>query len=419
MRDDARIDGRQARLQLAPRRSASMESRVSASAACSISLSATVCPCSVSCARYTSAMPPRPSLWRISYLPSLAAGRRDHCCLLYPPTAPVGGQADTPGYRFCCLSCRRQSPAARSSAVLFETFSDQRRPRPLARRHARALVPPESHCARSRACDGPRISMPSRQAVVDGVGAQHRAAAAADLDPDARALHLHVVDLHVGIVEHDPRRKRHLRIGQNAEAADPRALHASPRSRPARRSPAPRAGSPPAARGCAACTPSFSRTCSSIFAAGHFHGVARHAPPPAPPRYSDVPRRPRTLRFDHHRRRRPEASRRTTRPLPPATVQPAKNSGAAHQRNRRRQASRTSAAGAANCSPSTITTVTLSLPPAAIGRVDQLAHRRLRIAAHAAPPSAGSRADATWSLSPSLHKQQRAVAARRECAAPR
>ena len=33
-----------------------------------------------------------------------------------------------------------------------------------------------------------------------------------------------------------------------------------------------------------------------------------------------------------------------------------------------------------NCSPSTITTVTLSLPPGAIGRVDQLARRGFGIA---------------------------------------
>src|ERR1035438_5025697 len=55
----------------APRRSASMEARVSVSSLCSISLSATTPLASVSCARYTSAMPPRPSLRRISYLPSL------------------------------------------------------------------------------------------------------------------------------------------------------------------------------------------------------------------------------------------------------------------------------------------------------------------------------------------------------------
>src|ERR1019366_2506815 len=55
----------------APRRSASMEAMVSASVACSISLSPTVPPFPVSFARYTSAIPPRPSLRTISYLPIL------------------------------------------------------------------------------------------------------------------------------------------------------------------------------------------------------------------------------------------------------------------------------------------------------------------------------------------------------------
>src|ERR1019366_7866723 len=55
----------------APRRSASMAAMVSASVACSISLSATASSFSLSCARYTSAMPPRPSLRTISYLPIL------------------------------------------------------------------------------------------------------------------------------------------------------------------------------------------------------------------------------------------------------------------------------------------------------------------------------------------------------------
>src|ERR1019366_9466750 len=55
----------------APRRSAAIASVVSASVACSMSLSATAPPFSLSCARYTSAMPPRPSLRTISYLPIL------------------------------------------------------------------------------------------------------------------------------------------------------------------------------------------------------------------------------------------------------------------------------------------------------------------------------------------------------------
>src|ERR1019366_4873525 len=55
----------------APRRSASMAAMESASVECSISLSATASPLSESCVRYTSAIPPRPSLRTISYLPIL------------------------------------------------------------------------------------------------------------------------------------------------------------------------------------------------------------------------------------------------------------------------------------------------------------------------------------------------------------
>ena len=58
-----------------------------------------------------------------------------------------------------------------------------------------------------------------------------------------------------------------------------------------------------------------------------------------------------------------------------------------------------------NCSPSTITTVTLSLPPALIGGLDQLARRRFgiaRVPLHSlANPSEG-----TWSLRPSLHSSR-------------
>ena len=66
----ARVDGRQPRLQ---HRAAHFGfdgvARIGVGA-CSMSFSATVAPLSVSCARYTSAMPPRPSLRRISYFPS-------------------------------------------------------------------------------------------------------------------------------------------------------------------------------------------------------------------------------------------------------------------------------------------------------------------------------------------------------------
>src|ERR1035438_5859447 len=80
----------------APRRSASMAAMVSASVPCSISLSATVPPFSEFCARYTSAIPPRPSLRTISYLPILRLAGAIMASPLWGRLATCGGLPPRP-----------------------------------------------------------------------------------------------------------------------------------------------------------------------------------------------------------------------------------------------------------------------------------------------------------------------------------
>src|ERR1035441_1923391 len=92
----------------APRRSASMAAMVSASVPCSISLSATVPPFSEFCARYTSAIPPRPSLRTISYLPILRLAGAIMASPLWGRLATCGGLAT----RLWTFAVGRPAPVA-------------------------------------------------------------------------------------------------------------------------------------------------------------------------------------------------------------------------------------------------------------------------------------------------------------------
>src|ERR1035441_8469048 len=96
----------------APRRSASMAAMVSASVPCSISLSATVPPFSEFCARYTSAIPPRPSLRTISYLPILRLAGAIMASPLWGRLATCGGLAT----RLWTFAVGRQAPVANRRA---------------------------------------------------------------------------------------------------------------------------------------------------------------------------------------------------------------------------------------------------------------------------------------------------------------
>src|ERR1035437_7818463 len=307
----------------APRRSASMAAMVSASVACSISLSATVPPFSVSCARYTSAIPPRPSLRTISYLPILrlagaimrgppattplrswlgwhcghyatsypSRNRMDgppattplrswlgwHCghyATAYPSRNRMDGPPATPPLRswlgWHCghyassypsrdrkgavlhrgLSlldlprgpCRRAAlprwsanrpqeevelfdgiRGGRFQHVAVEYVAQQRWFGAVARGHSRAFIRLDQIVREPRRAR-PKDEHAFGQAIADGIGAQHGAGAAANLNADSGALHFHIVDLHHGIAQQNAGRKRHLRIGQDAEAAEARPL---------------------------------------------------------------------------------------------------------------------------------------------------------------------------------------------------
>ena len=240
----------------APRRSASMASRVSASAACSISLSATVWP-PVRCPAPGTHRPCRrvPACGDL-VLAEFAAGGSDHSSSLAAPPWRLRGIAGVQRLivRLCAddvvhrssraavpaSSCRRCCRSSEGRAP-----SRAARPAPLLRLEGIVRNP-----GRRRARDQHAFG----QAVVDRVGAQRGAGGAADLDADSGAF--------APPRRRSPRRNSRSRmpaesgicaIGQDAEAAEARALDVLARSRPgpllrgAARRIWPRAG-----RGCAA-----------------------------------------------------------------------------------------------------------------------------------------------------------------------
>src|ERR1019366_1630680 len=107
--------------------------------------------------------------------------------------------------------------------VAVEGVAQQRWFGAVARRHSSALIR-LNQIVREPRRGRPEHEYAFPQAVADGISPQHGAGAAADLDADSGAFHLHIVDLHHALAQQYAYRKRHLRIRQDAEAAEARPL---------------------------------------------------------------------------------------------------------------------------------------------------------------------------------------------------
>ena len=362
-------------------------------------------------------MPPRPSFWRISYLPSL---RLAGAIIVSCPRMPAGEMAAAvrDGGR---AGARHQKEVPRlhsvhaisagsSSTVLVEDVADQRRPGALARRQRRALVALKASCGRSRGgrpddqdalggcnrgsrwragrrCAGPRISMP---------------VPAPDISTSSTSTSesFSTIPAESGICS----------SARMQEAADARAVRRLGEDRRAGGHRARRAGWLPRDSRLRRVTPLLQVDLLAVLAAEHFHGVAGAR---LGQRFGDgrVLRSPwptvSTRGRDDRLRRHPQAAENQA--AAPATSeaghekrrdQPAaaKPAGLWRPGNRRRR----SGSGAVNCSPSTTTTVTLSLPPARLA-----ASISSFTAASGSPAWRSTRgrisAEGTWSLRPSLH----------------
>ncbi len=147
--------------------------------ACSMSFSATVSPASGVLRQVHIGHAAAAQLLADHVLADFAAGRRDHfwrapACGASIQTCCAGRTASgvwTLGRQFQ-RSFRRRCPPAPAARLA------RRQPAPLLRWMA---------IVRNPRGGGPEIRMPSRQAIVDRVADASRAAAPADLDPDARA----------------------------------------------------------------------------------------------------------------------------------------------------------------------------------------------------------------------------------------
>ena len=322
-----------------------------------------ISPCSVSWARYTSAIPPRPSFWRISYLPSFRpAGAIIFPCPAFP--CPDRGAALGSRRKFLDRTVSRSVPGSSSSAFPSNDVAGQRRPRPVAGRDARSLVAQNGVVRKPR---GRRAGdqHPFRQAVVNRIADQRRAGRARESRlPMPAPVNLRVVDLHRRIIEHDSCRKGQRSVGIDPETAHAGALHVVRHNR------RPAAQWRGAQNGLARHQAVQSHSALqphllAIFADPH---IARCRPDglrPWPGRWSNrlLPRSPPEVRGEsttgagaHSPRENQAIAAAATRPYtksaPRLTNRPEPGSSGSVN------------AGAVNWSPSTTTTVTLSLPPA-------------------------------------------------------
>ena len=178
-------------------------------------------------------MPPRPSFWRISYLPSLRPAGAITSSLRIPAPRRFGGGLLAGVRRLGSVqeSVARPHVFHGDAGRQFQRALIEQVPRSAGRAPSRAARPTpvvaQDDVVRNPGLRRRRaIRMPGVLAIVDGVGAQHGAARAANLDARRRRRRSPASSSSTSeSVSSTPAGERRLCVGLNAEAGHARALH--------------------------------------------------------------------------------------------------------------------------------------------------------------------------------------------------